>query len=341
MEKPSNSRRAFIAKAGLAAATIGVTGLRSFAFDSTNAVRKSPGGRSLRIGWITDVHHGYIKDATQRLEAFMEAVAKQKPDFILQGGDFCHPKPEAKPFVQLWEQFKGDRYHVLGNHDMDWGTKEQIMELWGMKDKYYSFDKGDFHFVIMDCNYILKDGKYLDFANSNYYIDPNNRDLVNPEQIEWLKADLEATDKQTIIVSHQAFDEIWNAGGVPNRHLVRKVIDDANNRADFQKVIACFCGHHHLDDHSFINNVHYFQMNSASYFYVGDGFGSDGSKAVYKDPLYAFVTIDPEGRIIIEGKQSHFNSPTPTETKYPDAPRLSACITSRKEAFPGKKISAI
>lgn len=326
-------RRTLLKQAGLAAAVVGATGLRSFAF---NAVKKPSGGKSLRIGWITDVHHGYIGDATQRLEAFMEAVSKRKVDFILQGGDFCHPKPESKPFVQLWEQFPGDRYHVLGNHDMDLGTKEQVMELWGMKDKYYSFDKGDFHFVIMDCNYIFKDGKYADFANSNYYIDPDNRDLVNPEQIEWLKADLAATDKQTIIVSHQAFDEIWNAGGVPNRHLVRKVIDDANNRTDFQKVIACFCGHHHLDDHSYINNVHYFQMNSASYFYVGQGFGSDGSKAVYKDPLYAFVTIDPTGLITIEGKQSHFNSPTPFDTNYPDAPRLSASITSRREAFAGK-----
>lgn len=324
------SRRAFLIKTGLTAAITGMTGFPSFAFDPA---KKSLTGKPLRIGWITDIHHGYINDATQRLEAFLGAVSKRKLDFILQGGDFCHPKPESKPFVRLWEQFEGDRYHVLGNHDMDWGTKEQVMDLWGMKQKYYSFDKGDFHFVVMDCNYILKEGKYADFANSNYYIDQNSRDLVNPEQIDWLKADLEHTDKQTIIVSHQAFDEIWDGWSVPNRHLVRKVIDDANNRADFQKVIACFCGHHHLDDHSYINKVHYFQMNSASYFYVGDGFGSDGSKAVYKDPLYAFVTIDPAGFITIEGKRSRFNTPTPTDTKYPDAPRLSASISNRKELF--------
>lgn len=238
-----------------------------------------------------------------------------KLDFILQGGDFCHPTAEAKPFVQLWDQHTGERYHVLGNHDMDLGTKEDIMNLWGMKEKYYSFDKGDFHFVVMDCNYILKDGNYVDYAKSNYYIDKQNRDLVNPEQIEWLKKDLEKNNKQTIIISHQALDEIWDGWSVPNRHLVRKVIDDANNRTDFQKVIACFCGHHHLDDHSYINKVHYFQMNSASYYYVGDGFGSEGAKAVYKDPLYAFVTIDPSGHIIIEGKQSQFIKPAPTDTK--------------------------
>jgi len=274
-----------------------------------------------------------MEDALQRLDAFLQEASGRTLDFILQGGDFCHPTAAATPFVQRWNQYQGERYHVLGNHDMDLGTKEEVMNCWGMKEKYYSFDKGGFHFIVLDCNYILKDGKYTDYAKSNYYIDQQNRDLIHPEQIEWLKEDLEKTDKQSIIISHQAFDEIWDGWSVPNRHLVRKVIDDANNRTDFQKVIACFCGHHHVDDHSYINKVHYFQMNSASYYYVGDGFGSAGPKAVYKDPVYAFVTIDPSGKIIIEGKQSRFMAPTPTETRHPDAPRLSAGISNRKEAF--------
>jgi len=333
MAQQSNSRRKFITAMGLGTLAIGGGGLPSFAFPASGR----SDGKVVRIGWITDLHHGYMGDATQRLEAFLAEASKRQLDFILQGGDFCHPTEQAKPFVQRWNQYAGERYHVLGNHDMDKGTKEDIMQLWGMKEKYYSFDKGDFHFVVLDCNYILKDGKYVDYANSNYYIDQQSRDLINPEQVEWLKNDLAKTDKQTIIISHQAFDEIWDGWAVPNRHLVRKVIDDANNTTGAPKVIACFCGHHHVDDHSYINNVHYFQMNSASYYYVGDGFGSDGSRAVYQDPLYAFVTIDPTGRIVIEGKQSRFISPTPTDTKFPDAPRLSASITNRKESFLHRK----
>lgn len=333
MQKEKSSRRRFFFNAGIAVAALGTGGLSTLAMPA----KEHKNGKAIRIGWITDLHHGYMKDATQRLEVFLAEASKRKLDFILQGGDFCHPTKEAKPFVQLWNQCKGERYHVLGNHDMDLGTKEDVMDLWGMKEKYYSFDKGDFHFVMMDCNYILKDGQYVDYAKSNYYINQQNRDLVNPEQIEWLKKDLEKTNKQTIIISHQAFDEIWDGWSVPNRHLVRKVIDDANNRTDFQKVIACFCGHHHVDDHSYINKVHYFQMNSASYYYVGDGFGSDGPRAAYKDPLYAFVTIDPSGQIVIEGKQSQFVSPTPADTKHPDAPRLSASINNRKEIFLSNK----
>lgn len=326
------NRRDFIKKAGLLATSKSVfENAFSFSILSKNEFLK--GGKSVKIGWITDVHHGYCTDAQRRLETFIHEAGQRKLDFILQGGDFCHPTADAKPFLKTWNSYKGDKYHVLGNHDMDKGTKQQIMDMWGMKNKYYSFDKGDFHFVVLDCNYILKEGQYVDYANGNFYIPQPNRDHVNPEQIEWLKSDLAKTDKQCIIISHQSIDEIWGGYGVPNRLDVRKVIDDANNRADFQKVIACFCGHHHVDDHSYIDRVHYFQMNSASYYYVGDGFGSDGAKAVYKDPLFAFVTIDSSGKIMIEGRHSQFLAPTPMEKKHRDAARISAHISNRKEGF--------
>ena len=334
MKNNTLKRRHFLKNAGVLATSIGLLdGIYSFA-----KAENTPKGKAVKIGWITDVHHGYCTDAQRRLETFIAEAGQRKLDFILQGGDFCHPTAEAKPFLDVWNSYKGEKHHVLGNHDMDKGTKQQIMDLWGMKEKYYSFDKGDFHFIVLDCNYILKDGKYVDFANGNFYIAQPNRDHIHPEQIEWLKADLAKTDKQCIIITHQSIDEIWGGYCVPNRLDVRKVIDDANNRTGFQKVIACFCGHHHMDDHSYINKVHYFQMNSASYYYVGEGFGSDGAKAMYKDPLFAFVTIDPSGKIAIEGKQSQFLSPTPLEKNHRDAARISARISSRKEVFDKKRI---
>ena len=302
---------------------------RSFAFEGSDDVSK----KSLSIGWITDVHHGYCTDADKRLEAFINAAITKNPDFILQGGDFCHPTPEAASFLNIWNKFKGPKYHVLGNHDMDKGTKQQIMDLWQMEKPYYSFDKGAFHFVVMDCNHILSDGKYIDYVKGNFYIDSNKRDLVNPEQIEWLKEDLARTTKPTIIISHQSFDDVWTGYTVPNKFAVRKVIDDANGSQKKPKVIACFCGHHHLDNHMMINGVHYIHINSASYYYVGDGFGSDGAKAMYADPLYCFVTLNPRGKITIEGRQSHFLSPTPTDKGYVSADKITAVISGRELSY--------
>ena len=317
-------RRKFIQ--GLAIAGLGASISRSYAFDGL------PGtpNKSTTIGWITDVHHGYCNDAEKRLETFIRTAIDKNPDFIIQGGDFCHPTNEAKSFMNTWMNFKGQRYHVLGNHDMDKGTKKQIMDLWGMEKPYYSFDKGEFHFVVMDCNHILSNGRYIDFANSNYYISAPLRDLVDPEQIEWMRADLQQTNKPCIIISHQSFDEVWAGNTVPNRLMVRKVIDEINAAEKTPKIIACFCGHNHLDNHMVLNKVHYFHINSSSYYYVGDGFGSDGGKAVYADPLFCFVTLDPRGKIIIEGRRSSFLAPTPADKGFTNAAKISASIQNRK-----------
>ena len=333
MQNKEKGRRKFMTKVGLGTLALGLGNAGAYAFAPKNKIIKN---NSVNIGFITDIHHGFCSDGLERPSVFIKEASSRKLDFIVQGGDFCYATKEAQECMDLWNTYKGEKYHVLGNHDMDKVTKKEAMDFFGMEKNYYSFDKGDFHFVIMDGNYIMKDGKYEDYANANFYIDQANRSLVNPEQIEWLKQDLEKTDKQTIIISHQAFDEIWDGWSSPSRFAVRKVIDDANNRTDYQKVIACFCGHHHVDDHSYINHVHYFQMNSASYFYVGDGYGSDGSRAMYKDSVFAFLTLDPSGHISIEGRKSSFMHPTPSEKNHPDAPRLSASISDRNVNFKKK-----
>ena len=316
-------RRRFIR--GISAAAAGAFISRSYAFVPYSSEKK----KALKVGWITDVHHGYCVDADKRLSAFINEAGQRKLDFIIQGGDFCHPTKEADAFMNTWNSFKGDKYHVLGNHDMDKGTKKDIMDLWGMAKPYYSFDRGDFHFVVMDCNHILDNGKYVDYAKANFYIDGSRRDLVDPEQIEWLREDLQNTKKQTVIISHQSFDDVWTGYTVPNKMEVRKVIDEANSGFVKPKVIACFCGHHHLDHHMEINDVHYFHINSASYYYVGDGFGSDGAKAMYADPLFCFVTFDPAGTIAIEGRGSRFVSPTPADKGYANASKITASIQNR------------
>ena len=330
MQNQEKGRRKFMAKMGLGTLALGMGNVGAYAFAPKNEITKKD---KVNIGFITDVHHGFCADGLERLQVFIKEASSRKLDFIIQGGDFCFATEEAQECMDLWNTYKGEKYHVLGNHDMDKVTKKEAMDFFGMESNYYSFDKGDFHFVVMDGNYILKDGRYEDYGNANFYIDQQNRSLVNPEQIEWLREDLEKTDKQTIIISHQAFDEIWDGWSSPSRFEVRKVIDDANNRTDYQKVIACFCGHHHVDDHSYINNVHYFQMNSASYFYVGEGYGSDGSRAMYEDSIFAFLTLDPSGKISIEGRKSQFVRPTPMEKGHPDAPRLSASISDRSVGF--------
>ncbi|HRN58208.1 MAG TPA: metallophosphoesterase, partial [Agriterribacter sp.] len=98
----------------------------------------------------------------------MDEVLKVSPDFIVQCGDFCRPQ-QSEGIMAEWNRFKGPKYHVLGNHDMDVCNKETIMELWGMTQPYYSYDFGGYHFVVMDRNFLKKeDNSLVHYDNSNW-----------------------------------------------------------------------------------------------------------------------------------------------------------------------------
>ncbi len=102
---------------------------------------------------ITDLHHDIMHDSIDRLSAFIKDMNAENPDFIIQGGDFCVPKKENTPLIDVWNQFKGPKYHVIGNHDTDGGyNRDQVVEFWNAKAKYYSFDANGFHIVVLDGN---------------------------------------------------------------------------------------------------------------------------------------------------------------------------------------------
>jgi len=285
---------------------------------------------AVTFGVIADVHHGLMPDAHRRLDAFLAEAALRSPDFLIQLGDFCHPTPDARSFAKSWRSFRGPKHNVLGNHDMDYGTKQQIMELWEMPKNYYSFDTGDFHFVVLDFNYLHTPGGFIDFANSNYFGAGKRRDWPNPAQVDWLRADLRSATRPTVIFTHQCVGPFWAKDAHLNRAAVRAVLEAANQEAGWQKVIACFSGHHHTDHHAESGGVHYFLVNSASYYWVGEEYGS---LAKYRDPLFTFVKLDPKGMISIEGRPSVFLPPAPSELRHPDAANVTASIAERHVRF--------
>lgn len=275
---------------------------------------------------IADVHQDIIHDAPERLETFFRAAQDNKVDFIIELGDFCFKKDENIPFRDLWNSYELDNYHALGNHDMDICTKDEYMAFIGMKERYYSFDKGDYHFIVLDPNNLFIDGKYTPYANGNYYVDASQRAHVDPEQIEWLKKDLAATEKQCIIFSHQSLEK-----SVSNGELVRKVLEEENTRAGEKKVLAAFSGHDHTSYMKTINDIAYIQINSASYQWVGDKYictdrYNDSINALrpalkytvtYQDALYSIVTISDD-KIEVKGIKTEFVSPTPQDLGIPN-----------------------
>ncbi|VTS02825.1 Uncharacterized protein OS=Maribacter sp. (strain HTCC2170 / KCCM 42371) GN=FB2170_02085 PE=4 SV=1: Metallophos_2 [Gemmata massiliana] len=318
------SRRQFLYGAGCIAAGCSAPAPQQTDQPTQTAVRPTT------IGLIADPHHGLAPDADKRLGAFMAEVTDRKPDFIMQLGDFCHPARAVKSaasFLRTFEAFPGPRYHVVGNHDLDLArSKREVLDGWGVKEAFYSFEHGGFHFAVLDCNFVKKaDGRITDWASGDRY---ENR--IHPDQLDWLAADLAGTKLPTVLVSHQGFGPKGEGGVVPNADDIRAVIDAANARPGGSRVVLCLHGHNHLDRARVVSGVHFVELNSASYLWVGEKYGR---MAPYQESLFAFLTLDPRGTIRLSGRASAFSDPTPKERGYPDADQVTARITDRELTF--------
>jgi predicted phosphodiesterase len=289
------------------------TGLASGTLLFARYPELSPADKKIRIGMITDLHHDIMHDGIERLSAFIKEMNAEKPDFIIQGGDFCVPKKGNVPLLDVWNQFEGPKYHVIGNHDTDGGyTREQVVEFWNAKSKYYSFDANGFHIVVLDGNE----------HNESADRPKGYARYISPVQLEWLRKDLSETSLPTVVFCHQGLDN--DAGGLENGTLLRYTLEKANEKSGQQKVILVISGHHHQDYYNHINGIHYVQINSASYQWLGDNYKEIRySEAVdkahpyikytvpYKDPIWAMIEIDHKGKITIRGKKTIFVGSSP------------------------------
>ena len=273
----------------------------------------NPEPEKISFAVCADVHRDIMHDTEDRLKEFVEAATDFHADFIIHLGDFCCPYEKNQSFLDIWNSFEGEKYHVMGNHDTDGGfTKQETIDFWNSKGQYYSFDNNNFHLVVLSGN----DVNPAKEKSSGYPF------YIGKKQQEWLEQDLRSTDKKVIIFSHQPLE---TKEGIENSEEIMNILNAANEEAGFTKVIACFSGHFHSDYYKKINGIYFIQINSMSYQWLGKRNESPGySKetyaqfpnllytAPYKDPVYGLVTID-ERSIHIEGRKTEFVGLTPEE----------------------------
>lgn len=300
-------RRTFLRNTSMAALVAGHTG-----------PPPAPAGTAqfppLRMGIISDLHQDFTFDAPERLKAFIKDARQQQVDMIIQLGDFCCPKKENDVIMDIWKSFGGPGYHVIGNHEMDQSfTRQQVVDYWKIPGRYYAFDLKGWHFIVLDGN----------DHNPEHKPARQYERFIDEEQLNWLVADVNATQLPVIVCCHQGLD---NNGSVENAQLVRRVLEQANEKAGHRKVQLAFSGHFHRDYYNMLNGIHHVQINSAAYCWRGEKYvDSPFSEALnkqyplikymsfYKDPLWAIVDIKGDGQVSISGRRSVFVGKTPEE----------------------------
>lgn len=258
---------------------------------SDSAAKANVARPKVGIGLITDLHYAdkpargsrYYRQTPDKLAEAVKQFRKDKPDFVVELGDFIDAADSVKAELGYLKRINRDfsaisknRHYVLGNHCVYTLTKQEFLDGVEQKKSYYSFDQGGFHFIVLDACF-RGDGK--PYGRKNFkWTDPN----LQAKEIEWLKSDLKTAQGKAIVFIHQRLD-VRNHYGVKNATAVRKVFEDSG------KVTAVFQGHNHINDHKLINGIHYCTLVAMV----------EGSGA--KNNSYSSVSVFEDGSIQVTG----------------------------------------
>jgi alkaline phosphatase len=234
----------------------------------------------LRVGLLTDLHYAdkpaggsrHYRDTLEKIRPAIQTFNKSKVDLVVQLGDLVDVAPNVetelgylKRIEKELEKCRVERHYVLGNHCVATLTKAEFLANCGLrrkaKDAFYSFDSksaegdsdfpegsaGAFHFVVLDACYRADEVSY---QRKNFKWTDTE---IPRAQREWLKKDLAATKKPTIVLAHQRLD-VKGHYGVKSAPEVRKILEES------KKVLAVFQGHNHVNEHKSIGGIHYITL---------------------------------------------------------------------------------
>jgi 3',5'-cyclic AMP phosphodiesterase CpdA len=230
------------------------------------------------FAFLTDIHLQPEKEAVKGFRMAIDTINKMNPDFVITGGDLVmdvlnQTYGRADSLFTLYKEVSGELnmpvYNAVGNHEVyGWHRDEEGIETnpeFGKKmyekrlgDRYYSFDHKNWHFIILDAIDRHEDGHYIG--------------RIDQEQVEWLKGDLEKTDKLTPIaitvhipfitsraqLSQGALAANTEGGVINNSLEVLSLFMEHNLRLVLQ-------GHLHFNEDLFVGNkVHFITAGAVS-----------------------------------------------------------------------------
>ena len=268
---------------------------------------------------FADLHHYpgvFYTDARNKLAAIMKRAEDEKVDFAVSLGDFNHSVGTFTEIMEDIKKYPVPLYHVMGNHDTDGASLQEVLKAYNMPKEYYFFDKNGFRFIVVDTNYYGHAGGQTHFQYRNYFDFPYTRETMPQEEMDFIENAINTAPGQCILFSHASLERHHRGGGgTANQPQLREIIRKAN--ANGRKVVLSCNGHHHRDHIRLLDNVAYFDVNSASFDWLNqphDHFPKElceayelaDHQAIWEAPLSAVVTVCDDGTIKIDGSTSTY-----------------------------------
>ncbi|MEM8730711.1 MAG: metallophosphoesterase [Pseudomonadota bacterium] len=156
----------------------------------------------LRIAIVTDIHHGAPSNtkrgdaALPLLARFVDAVAQDKPDLVLEMGDRISDVDRdsdltlQKEVAAALAGLDTPIHHICGNHDRDHLSVAENEEILGQALAHEIVDLGDWQIALWRADAKIARG-------------PEYRGFTLPEaDLLWLSRMAQAAEKPTLVVSH-------------------------------------------------------------------------------------------------------------------------------------------
>lgn len=266
----------------------------------------------IRIAHLTDMHVKPEQEIISQVTRAVHHAQNQVPgaDFIINGGDAimdslnANRQETAAQWNALIQILKNDvslpAYHCIGNHDI-WGWflkenrpekekqygKQWALESLHMPGRYYSFRKGNWHFIVLDSTQLNPAGGYIG--------------KLDEEQLTWLQHELNTVNRENhiCIISHIPilsicaglfFDRTEPNGDLKiQRNLMHSdFITLKKLFGGFPNIRVCISGHIHLQD-----EVNYLGIK----YYCNGAVSGNWWKGKFQEfePAYAIIELFEDG----------------------------------------------
>ncbi len=229
---------------------------------------------SIHFGIIADIQyadkddHGsrYYRKSLEKLDTAIAFINRQNVEFTIAFGDFVDQGiKDLPPVIQRLEELHAPVYNMLGNHDyVAAPEKEYLYRHFKMEAPYYTFDKGNWQFIVLNTNelseYATDPGTSLREewqAMSENLKEKGRKNArawnggIGKEQLHWLRTQLtkaEREAKNVLILTHHPLFPENGLEALNNREILELI-------TQYTCVRAVISGHHHEGNFAYYKNI--------------------------------------------------------------------------------------
>jgi len=219
---------------------------------------------SLRLAFVTDIHHGADKltklgsQALPLIEQFVAFANDYQPDAVIELGDRISdisPTADRDLLAEIAEALQpldAPLFHILGNHDVNHLSPADNAAILGQSLDHHSVDINGWHLV---------------FWQADTRLSRDSGFQPRPSDLDWLRQDLETAANPTILFSHLPLDDAAMHGNYYFQRnerfatysdcaAIRAVIENSGN------VVLCVAGHLHWNNLNRIDGIPYVTVQS-------------------------------------------------------------------------------